>query len=233
MFYDCKSLNNLPDISKWDTKNVENMSCMFYDYKSLNNLPDISKWDTKNVENMNGMFSGCNSLKNLPDISKWDTKNVENISSIFDGFSTLINFPGISNLNTNSIKYDDILDNNKNNMMNYLLNNNIINNDLHNQIIGNINMNIKQLSNNSDTFTVIFKETGHGFKNKGKIPVSVKKDEKISDIIQKYREKNNNFDESLIFIFNAEKLNPSLTVGEFGLKNDSKITVLSSKIFNI
>ena len=30
MFYDCSSLNNLPDISKWDTKNVTYMGFMFY-----------------------------------------------------------------------------------------------------------------------------------------------------------------------------------------------------------
>ena len=52
------------------------MNCMFYDCSSLNNLPDISKWDTKNVIYMNCMFYGCSSLNYLPDISKWDTKNV-------------------------------------------------------------------------------------------------------------------------------------------------------------
>ena len=60
MFYGCKSLNNLPDISKWNTKKVTNMSYMFSDCKSLNNLPDISKWDTKNVTDMSYMFLGCN-----------------------------------------------------------------------------------------------------------------------------------------------------------------------------
>ena len=33
---------------------------MFIGCESLNNLPDISKWDTKNVTDMSGMFSGCN-----------------------------------------------------------------------------------------------------------------------------------------------------------------------------
>ena len=33
---------------------------MFYGCSSLNNLPDISKWDTKNVTDMSYMFSGCN-----------------------------------------------------------------------------------------------------------------------------------------------------------------------------
>ena len=63
MFYYCESLKNLPDISKWDTKNVTNMSYMFSYCKSLKNLPDISKWNTKNVTNMSNMFYFCESLK--------------------------------------------------------------------------------------------------------------------------------------------------------------------------
>ena len=36
------------------------MSGMFSWCESLNNLPDISKWDTKNCTKMNEMFSCCN-----------------------------------------------------------------------------------------------------------------------------------------------------------------------------
>ena len=43
-------------------------------------LPDISKWDTKNVTNTNHVFCDCNSLSSLPDISKWETKNVTDMS---------------------------------------------------------------------------------------------------------------------------------------------------------
>ena len=60
MFINYKSLESLPDISKWNTKNVNNMSHMFYNCSSLKYLPDISKWDTKNVTNMENMFFGCN-----------------------------------------------------------------------------------------------------------------------------------------------------------------------------
>ena len=34
------------------------MSYMFCWCNSLESLPDISKWDTKNVNNMSGMFFG-------------------------------------------------------------------------------------------------------------------------------------------------------------------------------
>ena len=72
MFYHC--YNNIPDISKWNTSNVNNMSYMFSFCKDL---PDISKWDTSNVNNMGGMFSFCD---NLPDISKWNTSNINNFN---------------------------------------------------------------------------------------------------------------------------------------------------------
>ena len=43
------------------------MRYMFYGCSSLNNFPDISKWDTKNVTNMRYMFDGCSKLKKIPD----------------------------------------------------------------------------------------------------------------------------------------------------------------------
>ena len=42
------------------------MSGMFYGCKSLNSLPDISKWNTSNVKNMSGMFDECLSTINIP-----------------------------------------------------------------------------------------------------------------------------------------------------------------------
>ena len=49
------------------------MRGMFSGCNSLISLPDISKWNTSNVNDMSGMFSGCYSLISLPDISKWKT----------------------------------------------------------------------------------------------------------------------------------------------------------------
>ena len=62
----CSSLFSLPDISKWNTKNVADMSYMFgdskYGFSSLSYLPDISKWNMENVLNISYMFYGCSSL---------------------------------------------------------------------------------------------------------------------------------------------------------------------------
>ena len=48
---------------------ITNMSWMFYECNSLKSLPDISKWNTSNVNDMSYMFRKCNSLISLPDIS--------------------------------------------------------------------------------------------------------------------------------------------------------------------
>ena len=49
LFKGCSSLENLPDISHWDTSKVENMELLFSECFSLNSLPDISKWDISKV----------------------------------------------------------------------------------------------------------------------------------------------------------------------------------------
>ena len=52
------------------------MNSMFSYCKTLSSLPDISKWNTSNVNGMSGLFDGCEALSSLPDISKWNTSNV-------------------------------------------------------------------------------------------------------------------------------------------------------------
>ena len=106
MFYGCKSLLSLPDISKWNTINVIDMSYMFYGCISLSTLPDISKWNIINATNMSYMLYGCISLSSLPDISKWNTKNVTNISYMFNGCVSLTSLPDITKWNI--INFKDI-----------------------------------------------------------------------------------------------------------------------------
>ena len=103
MFYECNSLESLPDISNFDTKNIKDMSYLFFKCSSLKSLPDISKWNTSKVTNMSNMFGGCNLLKSLPDISKWDTSNVTLMSSLFASCKSLIILPDISKWNTSKV----------------------------------------------------------------------------------------------------------------------------------
>ena len=53
MFTECSSLTFLPDVSKWNTNDVTEMSYMLFECSLLSSLPDISKWNSNNVNNMN------------------------------------------------------------------------------------------------------------------------------------------------------------------------------------
>ena len=56
MFQECKKLISFPDISKWNTSKVIDMSNMLNSCKSLISLPDISKWNTSDIKIMRFMF---------------------------------------------------------------------------------------------------------------------------------------------------------------------------------
>ena len=59
MFSGCNSLISLPNISKWDTKNVIDMRFMFNNCSSLISFPDISKWELNKNLKKDKMFVGC------------------------------------------------------------------------------------------------------------------------------------------------------------------------------
>ena len=90
MFYNCKSLISIPDISIWNINNVSNLSYMFCGCESLISIPDISKWNINNVINMKGLFCACKSLKSFPNISKWNIKNLKYDDNIFYGIDESI-----------------------------------------------------------------------------------------------------------------------------------------------
>ena len=94
----------IPDISKWNTINVTDMSYLFCCCENLESLPDISSWNTSNVKDMSNMISYCRNLESLPDISKWDTSNVTDMSHMFVNDLKLKLFPDISKWNTSKVK---------------------------------------------------------------------------------------------------------------------------------
>ena len=103
MFYGCKSLIELPDISKWNTENINNLSNIFYDCISLKSIPDISKWNISKVKNISGLFYNCINLNKLPNISIWNTSEVKEINNIFTNCKSLISLPDISKWNLKNV----------------------------------------------------------------------------------------------------------------------------------
>ena len=55
----CSSLSSIPDISKWNTNNVTDMSYLFNGCSSLSSLPDISKWNINHITNKSNMLYSC------------------------------------------------------------------------------------------------------------------------------------------------------------------------------
>ncbi len=57
IFFNCQSLKSLSDdLSNFNTSNIINMEGSFYKCVNLKTLPNISKWKTKNVINLSIVF---------------------------------------------------------------------------------------------------------------------------------------------------------------------------------
>ena len=67
------------------------MSYLFNGCSSLEILPDISKWNTKKVNNIEGIFKYCSKLLKFPDISKWNINNIKE-TKFNDCFSSITSF---------------------------------------------------------------------------------------------------------------------------------------------
>ena len=96
LFYECNSLESIPDISDWDTTYVVDINGLFYGCSSLKSLPDISKWKTSNFRVVCSLFCGCSSLKSLPDISKWHMPFINLMNDLFYDCKSLTSLPNIS-----------------------------------------------------------------------------------------------------------------------------------------
>ena len=107
------------------------------------------------------------------------------------------------------------------NMFNQLQNmqNNPLNNNFPNQI-----------EQSKKSITVIF-WTGKHDKDGNQISqrIQCSLDEKVSKVIERYRMPANDVETNTKFIFNAKPLNPTLTVDEAGLSDNSNIFVVSYK----
>jgi len=103
LFYNCRALKELPDISDWNISNVTDLSGVFHYCENLIKLPDISKWNTSNVTDLSEIFYICSSLTQLPDISKWKISNVTNLSKVFYSCEKLIKLPDLSKWETQNV----------------------------------------------------------------------------------------------------------------------------------
>ena len=90
-------------------------------------------------------------------------------------------------------------------------------------IMKNPNMSPNLILNIPKDYFVIFRKENTAIK------IPFKKNEKISNILEKYRKISSNYDTSYKFIFNTKVLNQNLTAAETGLENNSNIFVVHVK----
>ena len=173
----------------------------------LNNQNQFMKFNNgyNNINNFMN-FNNNNNFNNFPN------NNMNNF-----GFMNNINnnnFGGFNNLWMNQF-------NNINNL-NWKMNNiNLNNND-------NMNLNINNNQINSNLIKVYFIRP-NGFGNYENFEIISSLEEKVSTLIDKYRKIANDYEESLIFVFNAKRLNNDLTLSEAGVSDGMYINVVNNK----
>ena len=103
---------------------------------------------------------------------------------------------------------------------------NILNNNLSNI---NIPHNYSAQSKQDNGFINIKVRAEAGENNNKAIEIQCTLDEKVSDLVAKYRAKTGDHDPTKKFIFNAKALNHDLTLAEAGLSNNAYIFVVTTK----
>ena len=81
----------------------------------------------------------------------------------------------------------------------------------------------------SNEITVFFRKSGSTGQPSPPIEIKCQTNEKVSEIIEKYRIKSGDYDLTKKFIFNARELHPNLSVAEDGIYNQSNVFVVTTK----
>ncbi len=103
MFFNCKSLKSVGDLSQWTGSNATDVSNMFKDDEKLASL-DLSNFNPNKVQYFSSMFEGCTALTSLGDLSKWTGSNATSVSNMFNGDEKLASLD-LSNFNPNNAQY--------------------------------------------------------------------------------------------------------------------------------
>ena len=77
--------------------------------------------------------------------------------------------------------------------------------------------------------SVIFRTSGQNAPQRPPISIQCMPDEKVSTLIERYRNKAGDHDQTKKFIFNAKNLNPELSLSAAGIAHNSNIFVVTTK----
>ena len=194
-------------------------------------------------EKNNTMMGNMNMGNNMGNMNMGSMNMGNNMGNMNMGNNMGNSFDSFDSMNNNNPMMGSIMGmnsgimmNNNMNMMNNINNMNMnlmgmMDSNQNNASLSNVAQLANPLENSQNTATVVlpFYELSVIFiKNGDRTTIICKSNEKISQIISKYRIKAEDNNENLKFIFNAKVLNKNSTVSESGLVNGSVIYVVLS-----
>ena len=83
--------------------------------------------------------------------------------------------------------------------------------------------------NNPKEISIIFRQGGLNIHIIPKISIQCNINEKVSDLIEKYRNETGDRDLTEKFVYMAKVLNPAITLREAGMENNSSVFVVVTK----
>ena len=176
----------------------------------MSGMGGMNNMGMNNMNNMNMMnnlqMSGMNNMNNM----NMNNMNMNNMGMTGVGGMNMMNNMNMMNPNMGMMNAAMNMNANMQNNMN----------DLNNMNAGN------PQTTNSQFINVYFKAGANG--ENGSIMIQCSLNDKISDLIQKYRSKSLEDVSLKKFIFNAKALVPSLTVAEAGLTEGANIFVVNT-----
>ena len=193
--------------------------------KNINLEKDISSMKDKNNNEKEELQ---NKMKNISDVIEQIQQKMNELNNVIENLNLMENknnfiemttYPMNFNLNALPLNFMNQMDENINLM-------NQMNQDIN--LINRMNENKNESFEKSKELAIIFRKS-----NTDPVSIICKSNEKVSEIIKRFREKINYFKEDIIFSFNAKKLNKDLTIDEAGLMNNSNVFVNQQQCLKI
>ena len=214
-----------------DMNNMNNMNM------NMNNMNmNMNNMNMGNMGNMNnGMNMGMNNMN-------MDMNNMNNMNAMNNGMNMNMNMNNMNNMN--------MMNGMQMNPMNQMMNFNMMGNNMQGQNMANMAQSImnnfsnfqppivqdNQAQNNNNSNFINLKFRAGGLQRQTQqddsdagIVIQCTLDEKLSVIVDRYKNKSGDDITDKKFVYNAKNLNLTLTAAEAGLINNSIIFVLNTK----
>ena len=91
------------------------------------------------------------------------------------------------------------------------------------------NSNVGSSDSSSGGYNVVFRASGQGGNSRPPLTIQCMPNEKVSELIERYRTKSGDRDPTKKFIYNAKKLNMDLTISDAGITNNANIFVVTTE----